>query len=79
MTLWKYFKFIDNLNVLSYCVEFERSFHEIYPPKLELKKENLDYLDGSFLDLMIIIKDKRFFTKLFDKRDSFLILILRMP
>ena len=36
--------------------------------QLELKKENLGSLEGSFLDLAITIKDKKICTKLFNKR-----------
>ena len=63
------FRFIDDLTALSTCGEFEKSFHEIYPPKLESKKEHHSYLEGSFLDLLISMRDKRFCTKLFEKRD----------
>ena len=64
-------KFIVDLVALNDYNEFERSFHEIYSPYLRLKKENLGYLAGSFLDLMITILDKIFCTKLFEKSDSF--------
>ena len=46
---------------------------------MKSKCENLDYVDGSFLHLMITIKDKKMCTKLFDKRNSFQILVVRMP
>ena len=45
---------------------------------MELKKENLGYLKGSFLGLVIHMKDKKNL-KLFDKRDSFLFSIVHMP
>ena len=35
------FRFIDDLTALNDGGEFERSFKEIYPPELVLKKENL--------------------------------------
>ena len=55
------FGFIDDLTALS---EFERSFHEVYPPELESKKEQHGYLEGSFLDLLIYIVWK-------EEKDSF--------
>lgn len=64
------FRFINDLTVLNDCSELRRSFQKICLPELELKKENLGYVEGSFLDLMINIKDKKISTKLFDKRDS---------
>ena len=65
------FRFINDLTVLNDCSQLGRSFQKIYLPELELKKENLGYVEGSFLDLMINMKDKKISTKLFDKRDSF--------
>ena len=59
--------------------EFENCFKEIYPSELELKKENIGYTSGSFLDLMITIEDQKFTTKLYDKRDDFPFAIVRMP
>ena len=47
--------------------------------KTKLSKEYLGYLKGSFLDFMITIKDKTFCTKLFNERDNFTFLILRIP
>ena len=58
--------------------KFEENFKEIYPPELELKKEHGNN-SASFLDLDIEIDNKRFKTKLFDKRDAFPFKIVRMP
>ena len=73
------FRFIDDLTALNDGGEFERSFREIYPPELELKKENIDNTNGSFLYLTIKIKNNRFATSLYDKRDGFPFSIVRMP
>ena len=43
-----------------------------------LKKENLDYLEEFFVDLLTIVKDKKCCTKLFNKGDSFLFIMVRM-
>ena len=32
------FRFIDDLTAVNNCGKFERSFHNIYPPELELKR-----------------------------------------
>ena len=50
------------MTALNHCGDFERNFHEIYSSELELKKKNLGYLEGEFLDLMITIKDKKLCT-----------------
>ena len=42
------FRFIDDLTTLNDWGEFEQHFREIYPPELELKKENLGNTEGSF-------------------------------
>ena len=44
--------------------EFEKLFTEIYPPMLELKKENVSNFSASFLDLFISIVNRRFDYKL---------------
>lgn len=50
------------MTALNDCGDFERNFHEIYSSELELKKKNLGYLEGEFLDLTITIKDKKLCT-----------------
>ena len=59
--------------------EFGRSNTEIYPPELELKKENSEDDHATFLNLDIKIEDRRFIYKLYDKRDDFPFFIVRMP
>ena len=73
------FRFIDDLCALNDKGEFERNCKQIYPEELELKKENIGHHEASFLDLSIKIANKKFTTKLFDKRDSFPFYINRMP
>ena len=71
------FGFIDDLTALS---EFERSFHEVYPPELESKKEQHGYLEGSFLDLLISMEDKKCCTILFEKKKRTVsIFLVHMP
>jgi hypothetical protein len=73
------FRFIDDLIAINDGGEFEKSYHEIYPPELELKKENLINTNATFLDLHLHINDRNIFTKLFDKRDDFPFSIVRLP
>ena len=44
-----------------------------------LKKENVGFLDASFLDLDISITNNKLSLKLYDKRDAFPFSIVRMP
>ena len=73
------FRFIDDLNSINDGGEFESNYSNIYPEELQLGKENTDKHETSFLDLNIKIKDEKFHFGLFDKRDSFLFSIVRMP
>ena len=72
------FRFIDDLNAMNDGGEFERSFKEIYPIELELKKEH-GGSSATFLDLQIQISNRQFISSLFDKRDDFPFSIVRMP
>lgn len=51
----------------------------MYPPEMELGKENVDCIKGSFLDLDICIENKKIEVTLFDKNDAFPFNIVRMP
>ena len=59
--------------------DLERSFKEIYPPELSLKKENIINTEGTFYDLDIAVKNGKFDLKLYDKRDAFNFSIFRFP
>ena len=65
------FRFIDDLLTLDDGGEFFKNILDIYPPELQLNKENVGNMSSSFLDLSIKIKDKVFETSLYDKRDDF--------
>ena len=73
------FRFIDDLNVMNDDGIFEKHFKEIYPPEMELSKENDGYDNASFLDLDIQIINDKFCLGLYDKRDAFPFSIVRMP
>ena len=74
--VWRY---IDDLSAVNDDKIFENNIHNIYPPELELKKENTGYLSASFLDIDITIVNDKFSLKLYDKRDDFGFSIVRMP
>ena len=61
------FRFIDDLINLNGQNNFDRFYREIYPKELELKRENVDIKEGSFLDLFISISNDKFVTKLMIK------------
>ena len=73
------FRFIDDLNVLNGCGEFEQHIPEIYPAELILNRENETDSEASFLDLYIKIVNNKFTFSLYDKRDDFPFTIVRMP
>ena len=73
------YRFIDDLNSINDYGEFERCYKDIYPPELELGKENVDSSRGSFLDLDIRVEDRVFIFNQYDKRDAFPFSIVRLP
>ena len=73
------FRYIDDLLSLNDGGAFEQHHLNIYPPELQLNKENIDHNNTTFLDLHISLEDRVFTTKLFDKRDHFGFYITRMP
>ena len=73
------FRFIDDLIALNDDGEFSRSFQEIYPPEMELKRENSEDDAASYLDLGLEIKEKQIASKLYDKRNAFNFSIVRFP
>ena len=64
---------------LNYGRTFEKHSKDFYPTKLDLKKENNNNSDASFLDIYIYIENEEFLIKLFDKRDKFGLDIIKMP
>ena len=69
--------FTDNRCLINDGGEFERSICNIYP-EFELKIEHQSD-HATFLNLDITIRKGTFIHRLFDKRDLFPFLILRMP
>ena len=73
------FRFIDDLLSLNDDGEFAKSFCEIYPPEMEIKKENDSDTSASYLELGIAMNDGTAMTKLYDKRDAFNFSVVRLP
>ena len=73
------FRYIDDLLAINDNGEFEKNYAEIYPPELELKKENDNKDRASFLDFQLTIINNNITTQLFDKRDSYNFKIVRLP
>ena len=72
------FRFIDDLISANDYGEFERSWRDIYPPELTLKKENEIDTEGTFLDLEVVVQNGEFDHKLYDKRNAFSFSIVRL-
>ena len=72
-------RYIDDLITPNDDNEFSKSFLQIYPPELKLNKENSSDDAATFLDMDIKIIDNKFVTKLYDKRDSYVFEIVRLP
>ena len=72
------FRYIDDLISLNNSV-FERYLDKIYPQELSITKETQSDKEASYLDLLISVRDEKFHTKLYDKRDSFNFNIVNYP
>ena len=53
------FRFIDDLVAINDGLEFSKSYSEMYPTGLELKRENANTNYASFLDLDINVIDNK--------------------
>ena len=61
------FTFADNLIAINYGGLVEKSYVEIYPPELELKKESKNNKETTFFDLHFKIINNKFQISLFIK------------
>ena len=64
---------MDGLNAINDDGILESNFRDTYSEKLELRRENGNNVEATFLDLGINIKSNRFQIGIFHKRDSFCI------
>ena len=60
-------------------LEFHKSFKDMYPLELELKKGSISISDTFFLDLSIITGNTIVDSKLFDRRVAFPFFIVSTP
>ena len=77
--LSKGYRYIDDILEFNCGTQLEISKDNIYPNELILNKENVSDDKASFLDMQIEIKDKKFVTKLYDKRKDFNFDIVNFP
>ena len=80
-TLYKFnhcSRFIDDLLCLNNDGLMDSAMHEIYPKELMLTSDDA-ILRSHYLDLDLEIRDGKFFTKLYDKRDAFNFHIVNFP
>ena len=69
------FRFIDDLIPVNNGGLFQKCYTKIDPAEFEVKKENKNNTETTFLDLDIEIINKKIQISLLDKRDSFPFLI----
>ena len=72
------FRYIDDLLCLNNDELMESVMTDIYPKELALTSDHADF-QSHYLDLDIMIKNDKFHTKLFDKRDAFTFQIVNFP
>ena len=65
------FSFVNYLCAISDNGLFVKYFKEIHLEGLELKKENIFSTKATFFDIVIMMKDHKISTKLYDKGDLF--------
>jgi hypothetical protein len=73
------YRYIDDLLAVDDDGEIGRSWKEIYPSSLILKKENADDWATHFLDLNLTLNDGRINLSLYDKRDDFPFVVRSFP
>ena len=71
-------RYIDDLLTLN-NPDFQACIGQIYLPELELKKTTESHDSCSYLDLNINILNGKFYTDLYDKRDTFSFSIVNFP
>ena len=64
----------DLLNIDN--IHFEHMVHGIYPAELQLNKANASDTEAAFLDLNLSIHNDIVSTKIYDKRDDFILIML---
>ena len=72
------FRLIDDIFTLNSGGVFQELAHQIYPSSLVLNKENVNDMEADVLDLNILIKDGKYISNVYDKRDKFKFLVVRL-
>ena len=72
-------RFIDDLATLNNEGYLQQFKDRIYPKELVLNQENKEDNRATFLDLEAHIKDGKFYTKTYDKREAFNFEIVNYP
>ena len=72
-------RFIDDLTTLNYDGYLQQSKERINPEELVLNQENKEDSRATFLDLEAHIKDGKFYTKTYNKREAFNFEIVNFP
>ena len=72
-------RFIDDLATLNNDGYLQQFKERIYPKELVLNQENKEDNWATFLDLEVHIKDGKFYTKTYDKREAFNFEIVNYP
>ena len=73
-------RYIDDLNIPNASDDICNIIcNDIYPNELEIVLTNSDPKNSTFLDLDIFIKDRKFHTKLYDKRRDFPFKVITFP
>ena len=71
-------RYIDDLLTLNNS-NFEEEIPNIYPPELTLKRTSESDTNLSYLDISISIRNSKYATEVYDKRDAFNFDILNFP
>ena len=68
-------RYLDDLHNI-YNVHFEQMVHRIYPAELQLNKANASDTKAAFLDLNLSIHNDTVSTKIYDKWDDLILILL---
>ena len=72
------FRLIDDIFTLNSDGVFQELAHQIYPSSLVLNQENVNDIEADVLDLNILIKDGKYISNVYDKRDKFKFAVVRL-
>ena len=72
-------RYIDDLLSLNDMGYLERMYSDIYPSEMKLNKTNSNSICCDYLDINIIIKNGKFVSKIYDKRQDFNFNVISLP